>query len=133
MEVEIDSETNMVKEIKIGSPKLPSKKRKKESSNSEHTTTKQTENDGELHEGNEVALMCEMIELKETNEFVVRSMDNLKNLPNHKAFDKQSFSNLSNDDVLMTSLVQKEETERLTNLDFHEVVVVLHQEVDKIK
>lgn len=41
MEVEVYSETNMVKEIKIGSPKRPSKKRKKESSNSEHTTTKQ--------------------------------------------------------------------------------------------
>jgi len=63
----------------------------------------------------------------------VRSMDNLKNLPNHKAFDNQSSSNLSNDDVLMRSLVQKEETERITNLDCHEVVVVLHQEVDKVK
>ncbi|KAH0715164.1 hypothetical protein KY284_008069 [Solanum tuberosum] len=105
MEVEVDSETNTVKEIKIGSPKLPSKKRKKESSNSEHTTTKQKENNGELHVGNEVALMCETIEHKETSEFVVRSMDNLKNLANHKAFDNQSSSNLSNDDVLMRSLV----------------------------
>ncbi|KAG5577039.1 hypothetical protein H5410_057173 [Solanum commersonii] len=61
MEVEVDSQTNMIKEIK-----------KKETSNSEHTTTKQKENNGELHVGNEVALMCEMIELKETSEFVVR-------------------------------------------------------------
>ncbi|KAH0746480.1 hypothetical protein KY285_008137 [Solanum tuberosum] len=129
MEVEVDSETNMVKEIKIGSPKLPSKKRKKESSNSEHTTTKQKEKNGELHLGNEVALMCEMIELKETSEFVVRSMDNLKDLPNHKGFDKKSSSNLSNDDVLMQSLVQKEETERITNFDCYEVVVILHQEI----
>ncbi|KAH0712589.1 hypothetical protein KY289_008548 [Solanum tuberosum] len=72
----------------------------------------------------------------ETNmikEIKIRSMDNLKNLPNPKAFDKQSSSNLSSDDVLMRSLVQKEETERITNLDCHEVVVVLHQEVDKVK
>ncbi|KAH0712508.1 hypothetical protein KY289_008467 [Solanum tuberosum] len=123
----------MVKEIKIGSPKRPSKKRKKESSNSKHTIVKQKENNGELHVGNEVALMCEMIELKETSEFVVRSMDNLKNHLNHKAFDNQSSSNLSNDDVLMQSLVQKEETERITNLDCHEAVFVLHQEVDKVK
>ncbi|KAK6776127.1 hypothetical protein RDI58_027128 [Solanum bulbocastanum] len=60
-------------------------------------------------------------------------MDNLKNLSNHKALDKQSSSNLSNDDVLMTSLEQKERIETLTNLDCHEVVVVLHQEVDKVK
>lgn len=60
-------------------------------------------------------------------------MDNLKVLPNHKSFDKQSSFNLSNDDVLMRSLVQKEETERITNLDCHELVVVLHQEVDKVK
>uniref|UniRef100_M1DQ80 Uncharacterized protein n=1 Tax=Solanum tuberosum TaxID=4113 RepID=M1DQ80_SOLTU len=59
----------------------------------------------------------------------VRSMDNLKDLPNHKGFDKKSSSNLSNDDVLMQSLVQKEETERITNFDCHEVVVVLHQEI----
>ncbi|KAG5577040.1 hypothetical protein H5410_057174 [Solanum commersonii] len=52
-------------------------------------------------------------------------MENLKNLPNHKAFDNQSSSNLSNDDVLMRSLVQKEETERIINLDC--------QEVDKVK
>ncbi|KAG5577252.1 hypothetical protein H5410_057386 [Solanum commersonii] len=133
MKVEVDSETNMIKEIKIGSPKRPSKKRKKEPSNSEHTTKEQKANNGELYVGNEVALMCEMIELKETSEFVVCSMDNLKNLPNPKAFDKQSSSNLSNDDVLMRSLVQKEKTERITNLDCHEVVVVLHQEVDKVK
>ncbi|KAH0672639.1 hypothetical protein KY290_024874 [Solanum tuberosum] len=145
MEVEVDSETNMVKkiknhsynvifnQIKIGSPKVPSKKRKKESSNSEHTTTKQKENNGELHLGNEVALMCEMIELKETSEFVVCSMDNLKDLSNHKAFDNQSSSNFSNDNVLMRSLVQKVETERITNSDCHEVVVVLQHEVDKVK
>ncbi|KAK4716294.1 hypothetical protein R3W88_014632 [Solanum pinnatisectum] len=60
-------------------------------------------------------------------------MDNLKDLPNHKALDKQSSSNLSNNDVLMRSLVQKDETERISNLDCHEVVVVLHQEVDKVK
>ena len=58
-------------QIKIGSPKRPSKKRKKESSNSEHTTMEHKENNGELHLGNEVALMCEMMELKETSEFVV--------------------------------------------------------------
>ena len=57
-------------QIKIGSPKRPSKKRKKESSNSEHTTTEQKENNGELHLGNGVALMGEMMELKETSEFV---------------------------------------------------------------
>ncbi|KAH0746396.1 hypothetical protein KY285_008053 [Solanum tuberosum] len=132
MEVEVDSQTNMVKEIKIGSPKRPSKKRKKESSNSEHTTMKQKENNGELHVGNDVALMCEMID-KETSEFVVRSMDNLKNLPNHKTFDNQSSSSLSNDDVLMRSLVKKEEAGRITNLDCHEAVFVLHQEVDNVE
>ncbi|KAG5610214.1 hypothetical protein H5410_021495, partial [Solanum commersonii] len=121
MKIEVNSEINMVKEIK-----------KKIYSNSEYTSTKQKENNGELHVGNEVALMCEMIELKEICEFV-RSMDNLKNLLNHKAFDKQSSSNLSNDDVLIRSLVQKDETERIINLDSHEVVVVLNQEVDKIK
>ncbi|KAH0682789.1 hypothetical protein KY290_021376 [Solanum tuberosum] len=108
MKIEVDSETNMVKEIK-------------------------KENNGELHVKNEVALMCEMIELKEICEFVVRSMDNLKNLPNHKAFGKQSSSNLSNDDVLIRSLVQKDKTERIINLDCHEVVVVLNHEVDKVK
>ena len=51
-------------QIKIGYPKRPSNKIKRESSNSEHTTTEQKENNGELHLGYEVALMYEMIELK---------------------------------------------------------------------
>lgn len=63
----------------------------------------------------------------------VRPKGNLNNPLNYKRSDKQSSSKLSNDDVLNTSLVQKEEIERSTNLDCHEVVVVLHKEVDKLK